>query len=214
MTDQNLPQVGSGGFENLKKVNDYGAEYWSARDLQPLLGYSQWRRFENAIKKAITSCEQSGNEPSHHFAGAGKVVGIGSEASRKVPDFQLSRFACYLIAQNGDPRKPEIANAQQYFARVPRACRCREAFISCAWEPHAGITPCSALATSSGCSSLRHAAGSSALCSIYRFGCGRRSKHLARANVGKSGTRRAVLGIDRTIPTVGEWSRWLLLHLP
>jgi len=116
MPDEKLPQVGSGGFEGLKKVNDYGAEYWCARDLQPLLGYSQWRRFENAIRKAITSCEQSGNEPSHHFAGAGKMVGIGSEASREVPDYQLSRFACYLIAQNGDPRKPEIANAQKYFA--------------------------------------------------------------------------------------------------
>src|SRR3990167_3041017 len=116
MPDERLPQVGSGGFEGLKQVNDYGAEYWCARDLQPLLGYSQWRRFENAIRKAITSCEQSGNEPSHHFASAGKMVGIGSEASREVPDYHLSRFACYLIAQNGDPRKPEIANAQKYFA--------------------------------------------------------------------------------------------------
>jgi len=116
MTDENLPQVGGGGFEDLKKVNDYDAEYWSARDLQPLLGYSQWRRFENAIKKAITSCEQSGNEPSHHFASAGKPIPGGKGAVQVVPDFHLSRFACYLIAQNGDPRKPQIANAQKYFA--------------------------------------------------------------------------------------------------
>ena len=116
MVDDNLPQVGGIGFEGLKKTNDYGAEYWSARDLQPLLGYTQWRRFENAIKKAITSCEQSGNDPSHHFAGAGKMVGLGSGSERKVRNFHLSRFACYLIAQNGDPRKPEIANAQKYFA--------------------------------------------------------------------------------------------------
>jgi DNA-damage-inducible protein D len=116
MSDENLPKVADSGFEGLKRVNDYGAEYWSARDLQPLLGYSQWRRLENAIKKAITSCEQSGNVPNHHFASAGKMVGIGSEASRQVPDYQLSRFACYLIAQNGDPRKPQIANAQKYFA--------------------------------------------------------------------------------------------------
>jgi DNA-damage-inducible protein D len=111
-----LTQIGGGGFEDLKKVNAYGAEYWSARDLQPLLGYSQWRRFENAIHKAVTSCEQSGNDPSHHFAGAGKMVGIGSETSRNVPDYHLSRFACYLIVQNGDSRKPQIANAQKYFA--------------------------------------------------------------------------------------------------
>ena len=115
MTDENVPQVG-GGFEGLKKVNDYGAEYWSARELQPLLGYSQWRRFENAIKKAVTSCEQSGNDPSHHFASAGKPIPGGKGAVQVVPDFHLSRFACYLIAQNGDPRKPEIANAQKYFA--------------------------------------------------------------------------------------------------
>ena len=70
MTEGNLPQVGGGGFEGLKKVNDYDAEYWSARDLQPLLGYSQWRSFEKAVQKAIASCGQSGNDPDHHFAHA------------------------------------------------------------------------------------------------------------------------------------------------
>lgn len=103
-------------FESLKKHNQHGVEYWSARDLQPHLGYSQWRRFENAIKKAMESCKQSGNNPNHHFAGAGKMVGLGSQADREVEDYHLSRFACYLIAQNGDPRKPEIAQAQKYFA--------------------------------------------------------------------------------------------------
>ncbi len=68
MAEENLPQVGGIGFEDLKKANDYGAEYWSARDLQPLLGYNHWRSFEKAIQKAVTSCEQSGNEPSYHFA--------------------------------------------------------------------------------------------------------------------------------------------------
>jgi len=103
-------------FEGLKKVNAHGAEYWSARDLQPHLGYSQWRRFENAIKRAITSCEQSGNTSTNHFAPFGKMVDLGSGSQREIPDFHLSRFACYLIAQNGDPRKPEIALAQKYFA--------------------------------------------------------------------------------------------------
>ncbi len=105
MAESNLPQPVGVGFEDLKKTNDFGAEYWSARDLQPQLGYNHWRSFENAVKKAITSCEQSGNDPGHHFARAGKMVGIGSEASREVDDYQLSRFACYLIAQNGDPRR-------------------------------------------------------------------------------------------------------------
>lgn len=103
-------------FEDLKKINQYGAEYWSARELQALLGYSQWRRFENAINKAMESCSQSGNNTKNHFAGAGKMVEIGSSTERALEDWHLSRFACYLIAQNGDPRKPEIAQAQKYFA--------------------------------------------------------------------------------------------------
>ncbi|MDP3029264.1 MAG: DNA damage-inducible protein D [Deltaproteobacteria bacterium] len=116
MSDKNLVPMGSKSFEDLKKVNEYGAEYWSAREIQPLLGYTQWRRFEDAINRALTSCKQSGNEPSHHFAGAGKPIEGGKGAVQTVNDYHLSRFACYLIAQNGDPRKPEIANAQKYFA--------------------------------------------------------------------------------------------------
>lgn len=116
MTKKELPSIGGQSFEDLKQVNDHDAEYWSARDLQPVLGYSQWRRFEDAIKRAQTSCEQSGNDPAYHFAGAGKMIELGKGGQREVEDYQLSRFACYLIAQNGDPRKPEIAQAQKYFA--------------------------------------------------------------------------------------------------
>ena len=103
-------------FESLKKLNEHGIEYWSARDLQLCLGYTEWRTFENTIKKAITSCKQSGNNPQNHFVGAHKMVGIGSQTDRGIEDWHLSRFACYLIAQNGDPRKQEIAQAQKYFA--------------------------------------------------------------------------------------------------
>ncbi len=74
MSDKPLSTLGDKSFEELKQTNPHGAEYWSARDLQPLLGYSQWRRFEQAIERAITSCKESGNEPDHHFAGAGKVI--------------------------------------------------------------------------------------------------------------------------------------------
>ena len=113
---ESTPSLGSRSFEDLKSINEHGAEYWSARDLQTLLGYGQWRRFEEAIQRARLSCQQSGNVPENHFAGAGKMVILGSGSRREVADFYLSRFACYLIAQNGDPRKPEIALAQQYFA--------------------------------------------------------------------------------------------------
>lgn len=103
-------------FEDLKKVNQYGIEYWSARELQPLLGYSKWQRFQNVLGKAIESCKQSGNDPKHHFTGAGNPIIAGKGGTQIVEDYHLSRFACYLIAQNGDPRKPEIAHAQKYFA--------------------------------------------------------------------------------------------------
>ena len=83
MAEEKLSQVGGVGFEGLKKTNDYGAEYWSARDLQPLLGYNHWRSFEKAVQKAVTSCEQSGNEPDHHFARRKLIVG-GKGAVREV----------------------------------------------------------------------------------------------------------------------------------
>jgi len=116
-------------FEDLKQVNQYGMEYWSARDLQPSLGYSKWQRFENAIEKAIESCKQSGNDPKHHFTGAGKQIQFGKGATQMVEDYHLSRFACYLIAQNGDARKPEIANAQKYFAIQTRRQELSDAAI-------------------------------------------------------------------------------------
>ena len=111
-----LSSQGAQSFEALRLTNEHGAEYWSARDLQSMLGYGQWRRFEDAIKRAMTSCETSGNQADYHFAGAGKPIKGGKGAIQVVADYHLSRFACYLIAQNGDPRKPEIANAQKYFA--------------------------------------------------------------------------------------------------
>lgn len=130
MTDKTLPVRGNVSFEEMKKFNAHGAEFWSARDLQPLLGYSQWRRFEDAIKRAVTSCEQSGNNPDYHFADAGKMVELGSGSVRSVDDYHLSRFACYLIAQNGDPRKPEIAAAQKYFAIQARRQELSEALAA------------------------------------------------------------------------------------
>lgn len=108
-------------FESIKQINPYGVDYWSARSLMPLLGYTQWRNFDLAIKKAMIACEETGNVVGDHFADASKPITGGKGAVQNVKDYFLSRLACYLIAQNGDPRKPEIAAAQVYFAVSTRA---------------------------------------------------------------------------------------------
>lgn len=128
--EQQAPRTNQPIFWITQKLNQYGIEYWSARDLQLCLGYSQWRYFENALKKAITSCKKSGNDPQNHFAGVRKMVSIGSQTEREIEDWHLSRFACYLIAQNGDPRKPEIAEAQKYFAIQTRRQDLSDAMIA------------------------------------------------------------------------------------
>ena len=102
-------------FESI--ANEYeGVECWSARELAKLLGYAQWRNFENIVNKANAACEHAEQEVSYHFAEVGKMVSLGSGSEREVSDYMLTRYACYLVAQNGDPRKPQVAFAQNYFA--------------------------------------------------------------------------------------------------
>lgn len=102
-------------FESI--ANDYeGVECWSARELSKLLGYTQWRNFENIVEKARTACRNAGQDVAHHFADVSKMVSLGSGSERELYDWMLTRYACYLIAQNGDARKPQIAFAQSYFA--------------------------------------------------------------------------------------------------
>jgi DNA-damage-inducible protein D len=109
-------------FDSIKHLNPYNVEYWEARELMPLLGYgNKWQNFVDVIKKAMISCETTGNIVTDHFTAASKMVEIGSRAKRSVQDYYLSRLACYLIAMNGDSRKPEIAAAQNYFAVTTRA---------------------------------------------------------------------------------------------
>ena len=103
-------------FEGHAQQTEGGVEFWLARDLQFLLGYSKWDNFLNVVSKAKTACEVSGHEVADHFADVGKMVDLGSGSQREVDDLMLTRYACYLIAQNGDPKKPEIAFAQTYFA--------------------------------------------------------------------------------------------------
>lgn len=107
-------------FEDIKHIDDNGNEYWLARELQRILEYKQWRRFENVINKSKIACNNSNISVDDHFANVGKMVDIGSNTKRETSDYMLSRYACYLIAQNGDPRKEVIALAQTYFATQTR----------------------------------------------------------------------------------------------
>lgn len=103
-------------FEKIKKIDENGIEYWHARELMLHLGYGEWRNFEDVIKKAINAAVKSAQDPANHFVEINKMVPLGSGAVRPVKDYKLDRYGCYLIAQNGDPTKPQIALAQTYFA--------------------------------------------------------------------------------------------------
>ncbi len=103
-------------FEDIKHIDENGIEFWYARELQSVLNYKEWRKFENVINKAKESCKNSDINVFDHFVDVDKMVQIGSGAQRKQKDYKLTRYACYLIAQNGDTRKKVIALAQTYFA--------------------------------------------------------------------------------------------------
>ena len=120
MNAQRIANQHHATFEGIRQQDAEGNEFWSARELQPLLEYATWDKFKRVIEKAIEACGQSGNEADDHFSQTGKMVDIGSAAKREIEDYRLSRYACYLIVQNGDPSKLVIANGQTYFAMQTR----------------------------------------------------------------------------------------------
>lgn len=103
-------------FESIKHINEYGEEYWLARELQPVLEYVQWRNFAEAVERAKLACKNSGFAVEDHFADVSKTIDMPKGAHKDIPDYMLSRYACYLIVMNGDPRKEVIAVGQTYFA--------------------------------------------------------------------------------------------------
>lgn len=107
-------------FEGARQLDEDGNEYWFARDLAPLLDYQDWRNFMQVVEKARLACQKSGRAVEDHFGDVTRMVGIGSGARREIADVRLSRYACYLVVQNGDPSKPVIANGQTYFAMQTR----------------------------------------------------------------------------------------------
>lgn len=120
MPDRKIAAQHHATFESIRHADEERSEYWFARDLAPLLEYQDWRNFMLVVDKARAACAASGHQVVDHFGDLTKMVGIGSGAKREVADVRLSRYACYLIVQNGDPSKPVIANGQTYFAMQTR----------------------------------------------------------------------------------------------
>jgi hypothetical protein len=110
----------SSPFDTIRRYDEEANEFWTARDLMPFLGYARYENLENAIRKAQSACRNSGQDPTDHFRDVTNMIPVGNGALREAADVRLTRFACYLVAMNGDPDKPEVAAAQQYFARMTR----------------------------------------------------------------------------------------------
>ena len=112
----NIKEYNNKTFENIKHTDEYGKEFWYARELMTALEYKKWQKFQNVLYNAKIACEKSGSVVDDHFTQVGKMVDIGSKTKRKINDYKLSRYACYLIVQNSNPNKEAVALGQTYFA--------------------------------------------------------------------------------------------------
>ncbi|MBP0006247.1 MAG: hypothetical protein J7642_21435 [Cyanobacteria bacterium SBC] len=124
--NNSIQKTGPSPFDSFRRVDENGNEFWSARELQPLLGYARWQKFKAAIERAIAACHNSGGNPENHITRSGNMVEIGSGAKREATDYCLSRYGADLVAMNGDPHKPQIAAAQSYFAVKTREAETRQ----------------------------------------------------------------------------------------
>ncbi len=123
MTEEDLVgSVHASPFDAIRRVDEQGNEYWSAREIYKILGYTEWRNFHNVVvRRAIKACEENGQDASDHFVQSYKMVALGSGGQRKTEDILLSRYAAYLVVMNGDPKLPVVAMGQNYFARRTRS---------------------------------------------------------------------------------------------
>ncbi len=126
MTSKRIADQHHGTFESIRQIDEEGNEFWNARQLAKVLEYSEYRHFQPVIERAREACRNSGHPVEDHFEDILEMVDIGSGAKRQIPDVRLSRYACYLIVQNGDPAKPVIANGQTYFALQTRRQELRD----------------------------------------------------------------------------------------
>jgi DNA-damage-inducible protein D len=124
VSDLVLP--GESPFDAIRRVDEHG-EHWTGRDLMPVMGYDRWQRFEEAIKRAMVACRNAGVDPDTQFSQVSELTGAGNLGAQERGDYRLTRYAAYLVAMNGDPRKPEIAAAQTYFAVKTREAETRQA---------------------------------------------------------------------------------------
>ncbi len=124
----NIINYNQTAFEAIKHINEYGAEYWTARELMPLLGYTRWENFDKVIQKAIVSISNTQTDVNYWLREVTKSIITGKNTATNIKDYELSRYACYVIAQNGDSKKPEIAAAQSYFAIQTRKQELQEQF--------------------------------------------------------------------------------------
>ena len=120
MTNKRISEQHHATFDSIRQQDEEGNEYWNARQLAVVLEYSQYRHFLPVLERAKEACRNSGQSVENHFEDVLTMVEIGSSAKRELPDVRLSRYACYLVVQNGDPSKPVIANGQTYFAMQAR----------------------------------------------------------------------------------------------